>query len=144
MSWRCGAARRWRSWSAAMTGRTGASLGPQTGHLPWRVWFPVPCSALPTPGPPWRWRASSTTKVWLKHADFCSFLFVFVCFLSYLHPWLRWHSWPSLIDTLSVCSNDSIMPGSSATLQPGHGLSSHTSPGPKRPGNHAHHPSWLV
>ncbi|KAM6973971.1 triple functional domain protein isoform 6-T6 [Tautogolabrus adspersus] len=38
-------------------------------------------------------------------------------------------------DTLSVCSNDSIMPGSSATLQPGHGLSSHTSPGPKRPGN---------
>ncbi|XP_068189975.1 triple functional domain protein isoform X2 [Antennarius striatus] len=38
-------------------------------------------------------------------------------------------------DTLSVCSNDSIMPGSSATLQPGHGISSHTSPGPKRPGN---------
>ncbi|XP_026205115.1 triple functional domain protein isoform X5 [Anabas testudineus] len=38
-------------------------------------------------------------------------------------------------DTLSVCSNDSIMPGSSATLQPGHGLGSHTSPGPKRPGN---------
>ncbi|KAE8282219.1 Triple functional domain protein [Larimichthys crocea] len=38
-------------------------------------------------------------------------------------------------DTLSVCSNDSIMPGSSATLQPGHGMSSHTSPGPKRPGN---------
>ncbi|XP_070702837.1 triple functional domain protein isoform X3 [Pempheris klunzingeri] len=41
-------------------------------------------------------------------------------------------------DTLSVCSNDSIMPGSSATLQPGHHghhISSHTSPGPKRPGN---------
>uniref|UniRef100_A0A673ZI94 non-specific serine/threonine protein kinase n=1 Tax=Salmo trutta TaxID=8032 RepID=A0A673ZI94_SALTR len=39
-------------------------------------------------------------------------------------------------DTLSVCSNDSIMPGSSATLQPGHhGMGSHTSPGPKRPGN---------
>uniref|UniRef100_A0A8D3DZW3 non-specific serine/threonine protein kinase n=1 Tax=Scophthalmus maximus TaxID=52904 RepID=A0A8D3DZW3_SCOMX len=38
-------------------------------------------------------------------------------------------------DTLSVCSNDSIMPGSSATLQPGHGIGSHTSPGPKRPGN---------
>ncbi|XP_051245578.1 triple functional domain protein isoform X5 [Dicentrarchus labrax] len=38
-------------------------------------------------------------------------------------------------DTLSVCSNDSIMPGSSATLQPGHGISSHSSPGPKRPGN---------
>lgn len=37
-------------------------------------------------------------------------------------------------DTLSVCSNDSIMPGSSATLQPGHGIGSHTSPGPKRPG----------
>ncbi|XP_051925867.1 triple functional domain protein isoform X3 [Hippocampus zosterae] len=35
-------------------------------------------------------------------------------------------------DTLSVCSNDSILPGSSATLQPGHG---HASPGPKRPGN---------
>uniref|UniRef100_A0A673ZFX6 Trio Rho guanine nucleotide exchange factor a n=1 Tax=Salmo trutta TaxID=8032 RepID=A0A673ZFX6_SALTR len=33
-------------------------------------------------------------------------------------------------------SNDSIMPGSSATLQPGHhGMGSHTSPGPKRPGN---------
>lgn len=26
------------------------------------------------------------------------------------------------------------MPGSSATLQPGHGIGSHTSPGPKRPG----------
>ncbi|XP_041867313.1 triple functional domain protein isoform X3 [Melanotaenia boesemani] len=38
-------------------------------------------------------------------------------------------------DTLSVCSNDSVMPGSSATLQPGHGIGSHTSPGPKRPGN---------
>ncbi|XP_078124448.1 triple functional domain protein isoform X1 [Sander vitreus] len=38
-------------------------------------------------------------------------------------------------DTLSVCSNDSIMPGLSATLQPGHGIGSHTSPGPKRPGN---------
>ncbi|XP_024113671.1 triple functional domain protein isoform X3 [Oryzias melastigma] len=38
-------------------------------------------------------------------------------------------------DTLSVCSNDSIMAGSSATLQPGHGISSHASPGPKRPGN---------
>uniref|UniRef100_A0AAQ4RNG3 Uncharacterized protein n=1 Tax=Gasterosteus aculeatus aculeatus TaxID=481459 RepID=A0AAQ4RNG3_GASAC len=38
-------------------------------------------------------------------------------------------------DTLSVCSNDSIMPGSSATLQPGHGIGSHASPGPKRPGN---------
>ncbi|KAF7221541.1 triple functional domain protein isoform X3 [Nothobranchius furzeri] len=38
-------------------------------------------------------------------------------------------------DTLSVCSNDSIMPGSSATLQPGHGIGSHSSPGPKRPGN---------
>ncbi|KAM6959163.1 triple functional domain protein [Aplochiton taeniatus] len=39
-------------------------------------------------------------------------------------------------DTLSVCSNDSIMPGSSATLQPGHhGMGHHTSPGPKRPGN---------
>ncbi|XP_054619203.1 triple functional domain protein isoform X7 [Dunckerocampus dactyliophorus] len=38
-------------------------------------------------------------------------------------------------DTLSVCSNDSIMPGSSATLQPGHGMGSHASPGPKRPGN---------
>ncbi|KAM6899822.1 triple functional domain protein-like [Xenentodon cancila] len=38
-------------------------------------------------------------------------------------------------DTLSVCSSDSIMPGSSATLQPGHGMGSHTSPGPKRPGN---------
>ncbi|XP_062265355.1 triple functional domain protein-like isoform X3 [Platichthys flesus] len=38
-------------------------------------------------------------------------------------------------DTLSVCSNDSIMPGSSATLQPGHGIGSHISPGPKRPGN---------
>ncbi|KAM8883086.1 triple functional domain protein-like isoform 4-T4 [Synchiropus picturatus] len=38
-------------------------------------------------------------------------------------------------DTLSVCSNDSIMPGSSATLQPGHGIGSHNSPGPKRPGN---------
>ncbi|XP_055012937.1 triple functional domain protein isoform X4 [Boleophthalmus pectinirostris] len=38
-------------------------------------------------------------------------------------------------DTLSVCSNDAIMPGSSATLQPNHGIGSHTSPGPKRPGN---------
>ncbi|CAL8297080.1 unnamed protein product [Lota lota] len=40
-------------------------------------------------------------------------------------------------DTLSVCSNDSILPGSSATLQPGHGLHIHTSPGPKHraPGN---------
>ncbi|XP_027890909.1 triple functional domain protein isoform X6 [Xiphophorus couchianus] len=38
-------------------------------------------------------------------------------------------------DTLSVCSNDSIMPGSSATLQPGHGIGSQSSPGPKRPGN---------
>ncbi|XP_047238807.1 triple functional domain protein-like isoform X4 [Girardinichthys multiradiatus] len=38
-------------------------------------------------------------------------------------------------DTLSVCSNDSIMPGSAATLQPGHGIGSHSSPGPKRPGN---------
>nr|XP_061838372.1 triple functional domain protein-like isoform X2 [Nerophis lumbriciformis] len=38
-------------------------------------------------------------------------------------------------DTLSVCSNDAIMPGSSATLQPGHGMGSHASPGPKRPGN---------
>lgn len=37
------------------------------------------------------------------------------------------------------------MPGSSATLQPGHGLSSHTSPGPKRPGEHPHviHPDLL-
>lgn len=40
----------------------------------------------------------------------------------------------SFTDTLSVCSNDSIMPGSSATLQPGHGIGSHSSPGPKRPG----------
>uniref|UniRef100_A0AAY4E3F5 non-specific serine/threonine protein kinase n=1 Tax=Denticeps clupeoides TaxID=299321 RepID=A0AAY4E3F5_9TELE len=38
-------------------------------------------------------------------------------------------------DTLSVCSNDSILPGSSATLQPGHGIGSQSSPGPKRPGN---------
>ncbi|KAJ0003220.1 hypothetical protein NQD34_008318 [Periophthalmus magnuspinnatus] len=38
-------------------------------------------------------------------------------------------------DTLSVCSNDAILPGSSATLQPNHGIGSHTSPGPKRPGN---------
>lgn len=38
-------------------------------------------------------------------------------------------------DTLSVCSNDAIMPGSSATLQPSHGIALHTSPGPKRPGN---------
>ncbi|TRZ01260.1 hypothetical protein DNTS_008042 [Danionella cerebrum] len=38
-------------------------------------------------------------------------------------------------DTLSVCSNDAIMPGSSATLQPGHVMGSQSSPGPKRPGN---------
>ncbi|MFT7811725.1 triple functional domain protein isoform X1 [Arapaima gigas] len=38
-------------------------------------------------------------------------------------------------DTLSVCSNDAIMPGSSATLQPGHLSGPHSSPGPKRPGN---------
>ncbi|XP_048086271.1 triple functional domain protein isoform X5 [Alosa alosa] len=38
-------------------------------------------------------------------------------------------------DTLSVCSNDSLLPGSSATLQPGHGMGSQSSPGPKRPGN---------
>lgn len=38
-------------------------------------------------------------------------------------------------DTLSVCSNDAILPGSSATLQPGHMMSSQSSPGPKRPGN---------
>ncbi|KAL2080068.1 hypothetical protein ACEWY4_023861 [Coilia grayii] len=44
-------------------------------------------------------------------------------------------------DTLSVCSNDSLLPGSSATLQPGQGLGmgmgmgSQSSPGPKRPGN---------
>ncbi|XP_076864949.1 triple functional domain protein isoform X2 [Brachyhypopomus gauderio] len=38
-------------------------------------------------------------------------------------------------DTLSVCSNDAILPGSSATLQPGHVIGSHSSPGPKRPGN---------
>ncbi|XP_017309827.2 triple functional domain protein isoform X3 [Ictalurus punctatus] len=38
-------------------------------------------------------------------------------------------------DTLSVCSNDAILPGSSATLQPGHMMGSQSSPGPKRPGN---------
>uniref|UniRef100_A0AAR2JYI3 non-specific serine/threonine protein kinase n=1 Tax=Pygocentrus nattereri TaxID=42514 RepID=A0AAR2JYI3_PYGNA len=38
-------------------------------------------------------------------------------------------------DTLSVCSNDAILPGSSATLQPGHVMGSQSSPGPKRPGN---------
>ncbi|XP_023816065.1 triple functional domain protein isoform X5 [Oryzias latipes] len=38
-------------------------------------------------------------------------------------------------DTLSVYSSDSIMAGSSATFQQGHGISSHASPGPKRPGN---------
>ena len=38
-------------------------------------------------------------------------------------------------DTLSVCSNDSLLPGSSHTLQPGHGMGSQSSPGPKRPGN---------
>ncbi|XP_029103892.1 triple functional domain protein isoform X2 [Scleropages formosus] len=38
-------------------------------------------------------------------------------------------------DTLSVCSNDAIVPGSSATLQPGHLSGPHSSPGAKRPGN---------
>uniref|UniRef100_A0A8C2IST8 non-specific serine/threonine protein kinase n=1 Tax=Cyprinus carpio TaxID=7962 RepID=A0A8C2IST8_CYPCA len=38
-------------------------------------------------------------------------------------------------DTLSVCSNDAILPGSSATLQPGHVMGSQSSPGPKRTGN---------
>uniref|UniRef100_A0A8B9K8J3 non-specific serine/threonine protein kinase n=1 Tax=Astyanax mexicanus TaxID=7994 RepID=A0A8B9K8J3_ASTMX len=38
-------------------------------------------------------------------------------------------------DTLSVCSNDAVLPGSSATLQPGHVMCSQSSPGPKRPGN---------
>lgn len=35
----------------------------------------------------------------------------------------------SLVDTLSVSSNDALQPGSSQTLGP------HSSPGPKRPGN---------
>lgn len=35
----------------------------------------------------------------------------------------------SLLDTLSVSSNDALQPGSSQTLGP------HSSPGPKRPGN---------
>lgn len=34
-----------------------------------------------------------------------------------------------------MCSNDAILPGSSATLQPGHMMGSQSSPGPKRPGN---------
>uniref|UniRef100_A0A671P5A1 Triple functional domain protein n=1 Tax=Sinocyclocheilus anshuiensis TaxID=1608454 RepID=A0A671P5A1_9TELE len=38
-------------------------------------------------------------------------------------------------DALSVCSNDAISPGSSATLQPGHVMGSQSSPGPKRTGN---------
>uniref|UniRef100_A0A671R0I1 Triple functional domain protein-like n=1 Tax=Sinocyclocheilus anshuiensis TaxID=1608454 RepID=A0A671R0I1_9TELE len=38
-------------------------------------------------------------------------------------------------DALSVCSNDAILPGSSATLQPGHVMGSQSSPGPKRTGN---------
>ncbi|KAG5842409.1 hypothetical protein ANANG_G00177350 [Anguilla anguilla] len=38
-------------------------------------------------------------------------------------------------DTLSVCSNDAIPPTSGGTLQPGHGMGSQSSPGPKRPGN---------
>ncbi|XP_048850160.1 triple functional domain protein isoform X5 [Brienomyrus brachyistius] len=38
-------------------------------------------------------------------------------------------------DTLSVCSSDALVPGSSATLQPSHISGPHSSPGPKRPGN---------
>ncbi|XP_061111620.1 triple functional domain protein isoform X1 [Conger conger] len=38
-------------------------------------------------------------------------------------------------DTLSVCSNDAIPPTTGGTLQPGHGMGSQSSPGPKRPGN---------
>uniref|UniRef100_A0A672T5G1 non-specific serine/threonine protein kinase n=1 Tax=Sinocyclocheilus grahami TaxID=75366 RepID=A0A672T5G1_SINGR len=38
-------------------------------------------------------------------------------------------------DAHSVCSNDAIVPGSSATLQPGHVMGSQSSPGPKRTGN---------
>uniref|UniRef100_A0A673JQP6 non-specific serine/threonine protein kinase n=1 Tax=Sinocyclocheilus rhinocerous TaxID=307959 RepID=A0A673JQP6_9TELE len=38
-------------------------------------------------------------------------------------------------DALSVCSNDAILSGSSATLQPGHVMGSQSSPGPKRTGN---------
>lgn len=56
-------------------------------------------------------------------------IWVYVCFIKQTI-----NITPSSTDTLSVCSNDSIMPGSSATLQPGHVMSSHTSPGPKRPG----------
>ncbi|KAG9355723.1 hypothetical protein JZ751_000561 [Albula glossodonta] len=37
--------------------------------------------------------------------------------------------------TLSVCSNDAIPPTAGGTLQPGHGIGSQSSPGPKRPGN---------
>lgn len=62
-SWRCGGVRLWRSWSAVTTNQTGAWSGPQTALLPRRAWCPALCSASPIPGPPWRWKASSITKV---------------------------------------------------------------------------------
>lgn len=34
-----------------------------------------------------------------------------------------------------MCSNDAIPPTTGGTLQPGHGMGSQSSPGPKRPGN---------
>ena len=63
MSWRCVAVRQWRFWNAVMTNQTGAWSGPQTDLPLRRAWFLAPFSASPIPGRPWRWRASSTTKV---------------------------------------------------------------------------------
>lgn len=62
-SWRSGEARLWRFWSDSTTSRTGAWWGPRTALQPRRASYPAPCSVSLTPGPPWRWRGSSTTKV---------------------------------------------------------------------------------
>lgn len=73
-SWRCAEARLWRFWSDSMTSRTGAWCGPQTALQLRRALYPAPCSVSLTPGRPWRWRGSSTTKVGGE------------CFLGFSYP----------------------------------------------------------
>lgn len=62
-SCRCAEARLWKFLNDSTTSRIGAWCGPQTALLLRRASCPAPCSASLTPGLPWRWRGSSTTKV---------------------------------------------------------------------------------
>lgn len=79
-SWRYAEGRLWRFWSDSTISRTGAWCGPRTALRLRRALYPAPCSVLLTPGPPWRWRGSSTTKVGEE------------CFLRflYLHAQVDW------------------------------------------------------